>query len=146
MALTKAEMIKKEEEKKKKTEERARKELERQKRKEEREKKEEEKEREKAMEESVDEISDIRDEWAENHYGWDDDNVVNDDWDVVPNPKFEHIPTSNPYVVEDEKNEIKKNEQSKEDGKWKETLDKGNKAEKIRNEPKQLEIPFDYQD
>ena len=32
---------------------------------------------------------DIIDEWALNHYGWNDYNIVNEDWDVVPNePKL----------------------------------------------------------
>ncbi len=100
-----------------------------------------------AMEEMMQErIAETLEDWAKNRYTWDDENIVNEDGDVVPNPKFEHIPTSNPYVVEDEKNEIKKNEQPKEDEKWNETLDKENKAEQIRKEPKQLEIPFDYED
>lgn len=102
MALTKSEMIKKEEEKKKKAEEKLKKAEEKKKRAgkkkkktEEKKKRTEEKEIQKSKEESIDKIPVVRDEWAENHYGWDDENIMNEEWDVVFNPKYEHVPTEN---------------------------------------------------
>ena len=67
-------------------------------------------------------------EWAENHYTWDDENIVNEDGDVVPNPKYEHIPVENEYV-EDETLEIQRKE--------KKTESEGDG---------QLKIPFDFED
>jgi len=67
-------------------------------------------------------------EWAKNRYTWDDENIMNEDWDVIPNPKYEHIPVENEYVP-DETLEIQMEEkkpESEEDG--------------------QLKIPFDFED
>ena len=74
-----------------------------------------------------------KDEWAENHYGWDDENIMNDDGDIVLNPKYEHIP-----------NEEKVQEEGDVEDKTK-TGDK--KVEKeTKSDSRQLEIPFDYED
>ena len=150
MALTKAEMIKKEEEKKKKAEEKAMKELEKQRRKAEREKRKEEKEIQKAKEESIDKIPVTRDEWAENHYGWDDKNIVNDEGDVVLNPKYEHIPTENSDMSWDDGNEVERvNSTNNEVKKWekKGKIKSSSKIEKKdgnqRKEPEQLYFNFD---
>ena len=72
-------------------------------------------------------------EWVENHYAWNDRDIVDDNWDVVPNPNNLHIPNENMEVVEDEVNEWKKNEKKIE------------KADK-KADPEQLEIPFDFED
>ena len=72
-------------------------------------------------------------EWVENHYAWNDRDIVDDNWDVVPNPNNLHIPNENMEVVEDEVNEWKKNEKKIE------------KADK-KSDPEQLEIPFDFED
>jgi len=67
--------------------------------------------------------------WAENRYTWDDENIMNEDGDVVLNPKYEHIPVKNQYA-EGEKNEIlsdrEKKPEAEEDG--------------------QLMIPFKFED
>lgn len=65
-------------------------------------------------------------EWVKNRYTWDDENIENEDGDIVPNPKYEHTPVENEYV-EDERNTI---------------------SEEIKKKsgPKELEIPFDYED
>ena len=68
-------------------------------------------------------------EWAKNRYTWDDENIVNDDWDVIPNPKYEHIPVDNDYA-EDEKNEILSESEKEPDA----------------EEDGQLKIPFDFED
>ena len=149
MALTKSEMIKKEEEKKKKAEEKAMKELEKQRRKAEREKRKEEKEIQKAKEESIDEVPVTRDEWAENHYGWDDENIMNDDGDVVLNPKYEHVPSENSEILWDERDEVEgvistKNEVLKwEKKKRTESSEKKEKNSNQKKEPEQLYFNFD---
>ena len=74
-----------------------------------------------------------KDEWAENHYGWDDENIMNDDGDIVLNPKYEHIP-----------NEEKVQEEGDVEDKTK-TGDKKVEKEK-KSDSRQLEIPFDYED
>ena len=149
MALTKSEMIKKEEEKKKKAEEKAMKELEKQRRKAEREKRKEEKEIQKAKDESIDKIPVTRDEWAENHYGWDDENIMNDDGDVVLNPKYEHVPSENSEILWDERDEVEgvnstKNEVLKwEKKKRTESSEKKEKNSNQKKEPEQLYFNFD---
>lgn len=72
-------------------------------------------------------------EWVENHYAWNDRDIVDDNWDVVPNPNNLHIPNENMEVFEDEVNEWKKNEKKIE------------KADK-KSDPEQLEIPFEFDD
>ena len=150
MALTKSEMIKKEEEKKKKAEEKAMKELEKQRRKAEREKRKEGKEIQKAKDESIDKIPVTRDEWAENHYGWDDENIMNDDGDVVLNPKYEHVPSENSEILWDERDEVERvNSTNNEVKKWekKGKIKSSSKNEKKdgnqRKEPEQLYFNFD---
>jgi hypothetical protein len=67
-------------------------------------------------------------EWVKNRYTWDDENIENEDGDIIPNPKYEHIPVENEYVV-DEVLEVHKEEkkpQSEDDG--------------------QLKIPFNFED
>lgn len=74
-----------------------------------------------------------KDEWVENHYGWDDENIMNDDGDIVLNPKYEHIPNEEKVQQEDDledKSEI---------------VDKKVEKEK-KSDSRQLEIPFDYED
>ena len=166
--LTKAEMIRKEEEKKrrmeeklKKAEDRKRREEERQKIKEEKLKTKAEKQRKKEwinkkMEgkqgywwEIENEILGFVDAWAENHY-WGDDRDIVEGWDVVFNPKYEHIPVEDPGVPEGENNTvIKGSEPKKEES---EILKKGmeieenvqeNDENEQRKEPRQLEIPFE---
>ena len=117
MELTKAEMIKKEEEKKKKAEEKKLKEEEKQKRKEERAKKVEEKKLKKEQKNKSKEVKSVTDdiekndeeeiqekvvdEWAVNHYGGKDRDIVNEDGDVIPNPDQMHIPQE--LIVEPER-------------------------------------------
>lgn len=79
------------------------------------------------------------DEWAENHY-WRNDRDIVEDWDVVPNPKYEHIPVENPEVIEDETITATRIEKSKEY----EKVEK-KKENKPRKEPEQLEFPFEYE-
>lgn len=78
------------------------------------------------QEEKSELIEALADEWVKNRYTWDDENIENEDGDIVPNPKYEHIPVENEYV-EDERNTI---------------------SEEIKKKsgPKELEIPFDYED
>ena len=71
-------------------------------------------------------IETLIDEWVKNRYTWDDENIENEDGDIIPNPKYEHIPVENEYV-EDERNTV-------------------SEEIKKKSEPKQLEIPFDYKD
>ena len=70
-------------------------------------------------------------EWAKNRYTWDDENIMNEDWDVIPNPKYEHVPVESHdgEAANDEREDYKK-------------LENQNK----KAEPKQLEIPFDFED
>ncbi len=70
-------------------------------------------------------------EWAKNRYTWDDENIMNEDWDVIPNPKYEHVPVEShdEEAANDEREDYKK-------------LENQNK----KAEPKQLEIPFDFED
>ena len=74
-------------------------------------------------------------EWVENHYAWNDRDIVDDNWDVVPNPNNLHIPNENMEVVEDEVIEWPNNNEKKADKKA------GKKAD-----PEQLEIPFEFDD
>lgn len=67
-------------------------------------------------------------EWAEDHYAWNDRDIVDENGDVVPNPKNIHIPVKNEYV-EDETLEIQKEEKESE-----------------AEEDGQLKIPFDFED
>jgi hypothetical protein len=67
-------------------------------------------------------------EWAEDHYAWNDRDIVDENWDVVPNPKNIHIPVKNEYV-EDEIIDIKKEENSSD-----------------TEEDGQLKIPFEFED
>ena len=67
-------------------------------------------------------------EWAEDHYAWNDRDIVDENGDVVPNPKNIHIPVKNEYV-EDETLEIQKEEKKSE-----------------AEEDGQLKIPFDFED
>ena len=67
-------------------------------------------------------------EWIKNRYTWDDENIMNEDGDIIPNPKYEHIPVENEYVV-DEVLEIQKEEKKSE-----------------IEEDGQLKIPFDFED
>ena len=70
-------------------------------------------------------------EWAKNRYTWDDENIMNEDWDVIPNTKYEHVPVESHdgESANDEREDYKK-------------LENQNK----KAEPKQLEIPFDFED
>jgi len=67
-------------------------------------------------------------EWAEDHYAWNDRDIVDENGDVVPNPKNIHIPVKNEYV-EDETLEIQKEEKESE-----------------AEEDGQLKIPFEFED
>ena len=67
-------------------------------------------------------------EWAEDHYAWNDRDIVDENGDVVPNPKNIHIPVKNEYV-EDETLEIQEEEKESE-----------------AEEDGQLKIPFDFED
>ena len=80
------------------------------------------------------------DEWAENHY-WGNDIDIVEDWDVVPNPKYEHIPVGNPEAVEDERVTVTRMGKSKKEEKVEE-----NKEDKPKKLPEQLEIPFEYEE
>jgi hypothetical protein len=53
---------------------------------------------------------------------------MNEDGDVVPNPKYEHVPVENEYVADEtlEINQEEKESEAEEDG--------------------QLKIPFDFED
>lgn len=88
-------------------------------------------------------------EWIENHYTGDDENIVNEDGDVVLNPKYEHVPVENPEVIEDENNTVSKEGELKKEvgilkGWMKVEKDvQENKENGQRKEPRQLEIPFD---
>ena len=78
------------------------------------------------QEEKTELIEALADESVKNRYTWDDENIVNEDGDVIPNPKYEHIPVENKYV-EDERNSIS------------EEIEK-------KSEPKELDIPFEFED
>ena len=78
------------------------------------------------QEEKSELIEVLVDEWVKNRYTWDDENIVNEDGDVVPNPKYEHIPVESEYV-EDERNTVSQEIEKK-------------------SEPKELEIPFEFED
>lgn len=67
-------------------------------------------------------------EWAENHYAWNDRDIVDENGDVIPNPKNLHIPVKNEYV-EDETLEIQRGEKKSE-----------------AEEDGQLKIPFEFED
>ena len=95
-----------------------------------------------AMEEVIQErVAETLREWAKNRYTGDDENIVNEDGDVVPNPKYEHIPVENPEVVGDERITVTRMEKSKKEEKVEE-----NKEDKPKKWPEQLEIPFEYED
>ena len=66
--------------------------------------------------------------WAENHYAWNDRDIVDENGDVVLNPKNLHIPVKNEYV-EDETLEIQRGEKKSE-----------------AEEDGQLKIPFEFED
>ena len=66
-------------------------------------------------------------EWVEDHYAWHDRDIMDENWDIILNPEQEHIPTENWEVCEDEVNEVVKQEEKK-------------------SEPKQLDIPFEFED
>ena len=70
-------------------------------------------------------------EWAEDHYAWNDRDIVDENWDVVPNPKNIHIPVDS---HEREAVNVEREEQ-------KSALNQSNKSE-----PKQLDIPFEFED
>ena len=80
-------------------------------------------------------------EWVENHYTGDDENIVNEDGDVVLNPKYEHVFMGDPEVIEDETITVTRMGKSE-----REELVEKKKEGKTRKEPKQLEIPFEYED
>lgn len=134
--LTKAEMAQKEAERKRKAEEKVRKQLEKQKRKEERERKREEKNNKKNLKKTAEETHNFIDEWAENHYAWNDRDVVDENGDVVLNPKNEHIPVENTAWDTDNIDEDSEKEKGSR---------KTEKSTKKVN-PQQLEFPFEYND
>jgi len=74
-----------------------------------------------------------KDEWAENHYGWDDRDIMDENWDIIPNPKNEHIPNEEKVQEEDDVEDKTK------------TGDKKVEKEK-KSDSRQLEIPFDYEE
>jgi len=78
----------------------------------------------------------LRDEWAENHYTWDDENIMNEDGDVVLNPKYEHVETWS-----DVENAESVNEEWEEGKNW---LKKNQELEMDENG--QFRIPFDYEE
>lgn len=103
-----------------------------------------------AMEEVIQErVAETLREWAKNRYTGDDENIVNEDGDVVPNPKYEHIPVDNLEMLEDETNMVSLVKESK-----KEEIPAQNEEEKVeekkenkpRKKPEQLEIPFEYEE
>lgn len=129
--LTKAEMTRKEEERRRKAEEKLAKQAEKQKRKEERGKKKEEKEKQKVAEKNAEEIPNPIDEWAENHYWGNDRDVIDENGDVIPNPK--HV-----YKVEEGITSNSEDENFDD----KETENKRT-SKKKKSVPQQLEFPFD---
>ena len=151
------------EEKLKKAEDKKRREEERQRRREEKLKKEAEKqggkgktniEREGKQEyewKIEDEIPDFVDAWAEHHYWWDDRDII-DGWDIIFNPKYEHVPVKDPRFSGDENNIVSKGWGLKKEvgtlkGEMKvEENTQKNKENGQRKEPKQLKIPFEYED
>ncbi len=111
----------------------------------------------KDMEEVMQErIMETLKEWVKNRYTGDDENIVNEDGDVVPNPKYEHIPVDNKEMLEDETNmpKLAKRPENKEQGQENQDLEASNGEEKEekkkekrpRKEPEQLKIPFTYDD
>lgn len=91
--------------------------------------------REKDLEDGDEILKSMKEEelkqWAENRYAWDDENIVNDDGDVVPNPKNIHIPVDS---HEREAVNVEREEQ-------KSALNQTKKSE-----PKELDIPFEFED
>lgn len=96
------------------------------------------------------------DEWAENHY-WGNDRDIVEDWEVVLNSEYEHVPVKNSEVVEDETIAVTRMEKTKNDElveEKKEDTEASKEEEKIEEEkesepkkrPEQLEIPFEYED
>ncbi len=76
----------------------------------------------KEVEEAVqEEVVEVLKQWAENHYAWNDRDIVDENGDVVLNPEQVYIPVKNEYV-EDETNKVG------------------------RKEPKELDIPFEFED
>ena len=69
--------------------------------------------------------------WAENHYAWNDRDIVDENWDVVPNPENIHIPVESHDM---EAANAEREEQKK-------ILNQAKKSE-----PEQLEIPFEFDD
>jgi hypothetical protein len=65
-------------------------------------------------------------EWAENHYAWHDRDIMDENWDIILNPEQEHIPTENWEIYDDV------NEEEQEVVK--------------KSEPRQLDIPFVFED
>ena len=65
-------------------------------------------------------------EWAENHYAWHDRDIMDENWDIILNPEQEHIPTENWEIYDDV------------NGKEQEGVKK--------SEPRQLDIPFVFED
>ena len=63
---------------------------------------------------------------AENHYGWSDRDIMNEDWDIVPNPDQEHIEMGNPESLGDDR--------------------RLTKIEKKNPENWEIYIPFDFED
>ena len=92
------------------------------------------------------------DAWAENHY-WGDDRDILEGWDVIFNPKYEHVPVEDPGVPEDENNTVSRERDPKKEHvkNLNEEINveknvQGNNVDGQRKEPKQLEIPFKYED
>lgn len=67
--------------------------------------------------------------WAENHYAWNDRDIVDENWDIVPNPENIHIPVESHDM---EAANAEREEQKK-------ILNQAKKSE-----PEQLEIPFEF--
>lgn len=70
-------------------------------------------------------------DWAKNHYAWNDRDIVDENWDVVPNPENIHIP------VDSHEREAVNAEREEQ----KSALNQSKKSE-----PKQLDIPFEFED
>lgn len=70
-------------------------------------------------------------DWAKNHYAWNDRDIVDENWDVVPNPENIHIPVDS---HEREAANAEREEQKR-------ALNQTKKSE-----PKQLDISFEFED
>jgi len=86
----------------------------------------------------------LRDEWAENHYTWDDENIMNEDGDIVPNPKYEHIPVKNEYVADEALGINEGEEELESEGEKNFETEEEKKTES--EEDGQLKIPFNFED